>query len=168
MPSHVNKCPTSLGGSEILVVEVHLHSIPAFSFMTTNIQHTHASTCTHTRLGVHTQKHTQAHIGIHLYPQGNELTVNWRPSFIHCGLKALPGAKDSSFKSLLKIKSGSLGQWQENRIRDTVILDIYIPPSFAQLVFCSCGLLGIIPPKEIAELTYLIRILFSVSPPGCK
>lgn len=37
-------------------------------------------------------------------------------------------------------------------MQDTVILDIYIPLSFTQLVFDSCGLLGIIPPKERTEL----------------
>lgn len=42
------------------------------------------------------------------------LIVSLRPYFIYCASKALSGAQASSLKSLLKIKSGSLGLQQED------------------------------------------------------
>lgn len=53
-------------------------------------------------------------------------------------------------------------------MQDTVILDIYIPLSFTQLVFGSCGLLGIIPPKERAGLHLFNENFFLYFFPGCK
>lgn len=53
-------------------------------------------------------------------------------------------------KSLLEVKNGSVGLQLESRIGDMVVLGIYTLPSFAQLGFRSCGLLGL-SPKGITE-----------------
>lgn len=53
-------------------------------------------------------------------------------------------------KSLLEVKNGSVGLQLESRNGDMVVLGIYTLPSFAQLGFHSCGLLGL-SPKGIAK-----------------
>lgn len=153
--------------SETLMIETNPYSL---SSLLPDSQYTHAGTCTHTH--AHTQTHMDIFVHIQAFSSINRamlLTVNLSLYFVYCTLKALPEAWVFSLKSLLKIKSGSLGLQQENWIWDTVILDIYILPSFAQLVFCSCGLLGIITPKGIAEIHILNKnFFFSIYFPGSK